>query len=223
MADLKAQFEQAAKDIKDLITNSSGQVQDGVQLVNRAGADMTAARQALRYLAHGDNTRAVAEGIGITGGIITGAIAVVLGLLILVSITIGQFLRLRNNLIEVAISAMLVLGVGSLALGGADVVYDPVGGDTYQRSTKCIAFEGRIVVIGFTSGRFPELKAAIAANGGEITPGCALMLRTGQEAGNQVTSVTRDGVTTPSPEAPDSHSVGAEVVGSSVCTSDCQP
>jgi NADPH2:quinone reductase len=37
---------------------------------------------------------------------------------------------------------------------GADVVYDPVGGDTFDRSTKCIAFEGRIVVIGFTGGRF---------------------------------------------------------------------
>ena len=37
-----------------------------------------------------------------------------LGLLIFVSITIGQVLRLRSNLIEVAISGMLVLGVGSL-------------------------------------------------------------------------------------------------------------
>jgi NADPH2:quinone reductase len=35
---------------------------------------------------------------------------------------------------------------------GADVVYDPVGGDTYQRSTKCVAFEGRILVIGFAGG-----------------------------------------------------------------------
>ena len=35
---------------------------------------------------------------------------------------------------------------------GADIIYDPVGGDTYQRSTKCIAFEGRIVVIGFAGG-----------------------------------------------------------------------
>ncbi|MBM6405890.1 NADPH:quinone oxidoreductase family protein [Phycicoccus sp. CSK15P-2] len=35
---------------------------------------------------------------------------------------------------------------------GADVVYDPVGGETYQRSTKCIAFEGRIVVVGFAGG-----------------------------------------------------------------------
>ena len=38
---------------------------------------------------------------------------------------------------------------------GADVVYDPVGGDVYDRSTKCIAFEGRLVVVGFTSGRIP--------------------------------------------------------------------
>jgi NADPH2:quinone reductase len=36
---------------------------------------------------------------------------------------------------------------------GADVIYDPVGGDTYTRSTKCIAFEGRILVIGFAGGQ----------------------------------------------------------------------
>jgi NADPH2:quinone reductase len=35
---------------------------------------------------------------------------------------------------------------------GADVVFDPVGGETYSRSTKCIAFEGRIVVVGFAAG-----------------------------------------------------------------------
>jgi NADPH2:quinone reductase len=39
---------------------------------------------------------------------------------------------------------------------GADVVLDPVGGDVFERSTKCIAFEGRIVVIGFTSGRIAQ-------------------------------------------------------------------
>ncbi|GAB2662850.1 NADPH:quinone oxidoreductase family protein [Saccharopolyspora gloriosae] len=38
---------------------------------------------------------------------------------------------------------------------GADVVYDPVGGDTYARSTKCIAFEGRILIIGFAGGTIP--------------------------------------------------------------------
>jgi NADPH2:quinone reductase len=39
---------------------------------------------------------------------------------------------------------------------GADVVYDSVGGDAYTRSTKCIAFEGRILVIGFASGVIPS-------------------------------------------------------------------
>ena len=37
---------------------------------------------------------------------------------------------------------------------GADVIYDPVGGEIGERSTKCIAFEGRLVIIGFTSGKF---------------------------------------------------------------------
>jgi NADPH:quinone reductase len=41
---------------------------------------------------------------------------------------------------------------------GADVVYDPVGGDTYARSTKCIAFEGRILVIGFAGGEITSAK-----------------------------------------------------------------
>jgi NADPH2:quinone reductase len=38
---------------------------------------------------------------------------------------------------------------------GADVVFDPVGGDSYTASTKCIAFEGRLVVVGFASGVIP--------------------------------------------------------------------
>ncbi|WP_336026682.1 NADPH:quinone oxidoreductase family protein [Geodermatophilus sp. FMUSA9-8] len=42
---------------------------------------------------------------------------------------------------------------------GADVVYDPVGGDVFDRSRRCIAFEGRLLVVGFTSGRIPEAPA----------------------------------------------------------------
>jgi len=37
---------------------------------------------------------------------------------------------------------------------GADVIFDPAGGELGQRSTKCIAFEGRLLIIGFTSGAF---------------------------------------------------------------------
>ena len=42
---------------------------------------------------------------------------------------------------------------------GADVIYDPVGGDVFDKSRKVIAFEGRLVVVGFTSGRIPEAPA----------------------------------------------------------------
>ncbi|HXT89253.1 MAG TPA: NADPH:quinone oxidoreductase family protein [Trebonia sp.] len=39
---------------------------------------------------------------------------------------------------------------------GANVVYDSVGGESFFKSTKCIAFEGRIVVVGFASGEVPQ-------------------------------------------------------------------
>jgi len=39
---------------------------------------------------------------------------------------------------------------------GADVIFDPVGGDTFDRSRKCIAFDGRILVIGFAGGRIAD-------------------------------------------------------------------
>jgi NADPH2:quinone reductase len=45
---------------------------------------------------------------------------------------------------------------------GADVVYDPVGGDAYAGSTKCVAFEGRILVVGFASGTIPSPSLAHA-------------------------------------------------------------
>ncbi|MEU8002075.1 NADPH:quinone oxidoreductase family protein [Catellatospora sp. NPDC049111] len=38
---------------------------------------------------------------------------------------------------------------------GADVVFDPVGGDAYTGSAKCVAFEGRILVVGFAGGTVP--------------------------------------------------------------------
>ncbi|MFI6491181.1 NADPH:quinone oxidoreductase family protein [Streptomyces sp. NPDC050564] len=39
---------------------------------------------------------------------------------------------------------------------GADVIYDPVGGEAYTQSAKVVAFEGRIVVVGFASGTIPS-------------------------------------------------------------------
>ena len=40
---------------------------------------------------------------------------------------------------------------------GADVIYDPVGGDVFDESTRCIAFDGRLLIVGFTSGRIPTV------------------------------------------------------------------
>jgi len=44
---------------------------------------------------------------------------------------------------------------------GADVIYDPVGGDVLDRSLRCIAWEGRLLVIGFASGRIPQIPAGL--------------------------------------------------------------
>ena len=45
---------------------------------------------------------------------------------------------------------------------GADVIYDPVGGDIFDESVRCIAFNGRLLSIGFTSGRLPVLPVNMA-------------------------------------------------------------
>ena len=50
--------------------------------------------------------------------------------------------------------------VKDLTGGGAHVMFDPVGGDTFDESTRCIAFGGRLLVVGFTSGRI----AAVPTN-----------------------------------------------------------
>ncbi len=41
--------------------------------------------------------------------------------------------------------------------GGADVVFDPVGGDSFNASTRVVAFEGRILVVGFAGGTIPTV------------------------------------------------------------------
>jgi NADPH2:quinone reductase len=40
---------------------------------------------------------------------------------------------------------------------GADVIYDPVGGEVFEKSLKVTAWEGRLVIVGFTSGSFGAL------------------------------------------------------------------
>lgn len=42
---------------------------------------------------------------------------------------------------------------------GVDVVFDPVGGDAFTQSVRCIGWEGRILVVGFASGDIPHVAA----------------------------------------------------------------
>jgi len=43
----------------------------------------------------------------------------------------------------------------------ADIVFDPVGGDVFDESTRCVAFGGKLIVVGFTSGRIADIATNI--------------------------------------------------------------
>jgi NADPH2:quinone reductase len=45
---------------------------------------------------------------------------------------------------------------------GADVIYDPVGGDVFDAGLRSISWGGRIIIIGFAGGRIPQIPANIA-------------------------------------------------------------
>ena len=49
--------------------------------------------------------------------------------------------------------------VKDLCGDGADVIFDVVGGDVFDESMRCIAWDGRLLVVGFTSGRIPSVAA----------------------------------------------------------------
>ena len=43
----------------------------------------------------------------------------------------------------------------------ADIVFDPVGGDVFDESTRCVTFGGKLMVVGFTSGRIADISTNI--------------------------------------------------------------
>jgi len=45
---------------------------------------------------------------------------------------------------------------------GADVIYDPVGGDLFDQAVRSINWKGRLLVVGFASGRIPEFPVNLA-------------------------------------------------------------
>ena len=60
--------------------------------------------------------------------------------------------------------------VKAITGGGADVIYDPVGGDVFDQSLRCIAWNGRLLVIGFAGGTIPSAKANLI-----LLKGCAVV------------------------------------------------
>jgi NADPH2:quinone reductase len=52
--------------------------------------------------------------------------------------------------------------VRAITGAGAQVIFDPVGGDTFTESTRCIGFGGRLLVVGFASGNIPSIATNIA-------------------------------------------------------------
>lgn len=53
---------------------------------------------------------------------------------------------------------------------GADVIYDPVGGDVFDQSLRCISWGGRLLVVGFASGAIPSVPANLP-----LLKGCAVV------------------------------------------------
>jgi len=60
--------------------------------------------------------------------------------------------------------------VKAITGGGADVIYDPVGGDVFDQSLRCIAWDGRLLVIGFASGAIPSAKVNLI-----LLKGCSVV------------------------------------------------
>ena len=75
-----------------------------------------------------------------------------------------------------------------------DIVFDPVGGDVFDECTRCVAFAGKLVVVGFASGRIAEIATNIP-----LIKGFSLVgLRAGEyarrfpERGRAITDAIRD-------------------------------
>ena len=101
---------------------------------------------------------------GATGGVGLAAVDLARALGCRVIATSRSAEKLATVMTEYAPDAVVTApdfrdAVKDLTGGGADVIYDPVGGDVFDESTRCIAFGGRLLVIGFTSGRIASVSA----------------------------------------------------------------
>ncbi|MCW2669889.1 MAG: Alcohol dehydrogenase zinc-binding domain protein [Frankiales bacterium] len=91
-------------------------------------------------------------------GVATIQLAKVLGARVIACVSTAE----KGELAKRAGADEVVLVDGFLAavkaLGGADVVMDPVGGDRFTDSLRSLKPEGKLLVVGFTGGSIPEVK-----------------------------------------------------------------
>ena len=52
----------------------------------------------------------------------------------------------------------------------ADVIYDPVGGEVFEQSMRCINWDGRLLVVGFAGGAIPSVRANLV-----LLKGCQIV------------------------------------------------
>ena len=99
---------------------------------------------------------------GATGGVGLAAVDMAKALGARVIATSRSEDKLRGVAAEYDVDATLSVPgfreeVKAITGGGANVIYDPVGGDVFDESVRCIAFGGRLCVVGFTSGRIASV------------------------------------------------------------------
>ncbi|TMA99510.1 MAG: NADPH:quinone oxidoreductase family protein, partial [Deltaproteobacteria bacterium] len=87
----------------------------------------------------------------------------------------GKLARLRElygveHLVNYKVNPDWKEAVKAITGGGADVIYDPVGGDVFDQSLRCIAWDGRLLVIGFAGGVIPSAKANLI-----LLKGCSVV------------------------------------------------
>jgi len=116
---------------------------------------------------------------GATGGVGTAAVEIgkLLGAKVIATAGSDEKLQTLQKLygIEHVINYRTNAGwkerVKELTSGnGADVIYDPVGGDVFEQSLRCINWNGRLLVVGFASGPIPSAKANLI-----LLKGCSVV------------------------------------------------
>lgn len=102
--------------------------------------------------------------LGASGGVGVAAVEIGLALgarviAVASSADKAAFLRSRGveQVIDLSVQDLRVAVKEMTGGAGADVCLDTVGGDAFDAMSRCMAWDGRLLVVGFASGRIPSL------------------------------------------------------------------